>query len=69
MFYVIGSTKEFGPIGYEAFPFNSLKDAEDFSIENGGTAINFDNVTIFKMVPQWKYYSNEDNSFHLIILL
>jgi copper chaperone NosL len=54
-FYVIGSKKVFGPMGYEALPFNSLKEAEDFAAENGGAVITFGDVTIQKVVPQWKY--------------
>jgi nitrous oxide reductase accessory protein NosL len=56
-FYVIGSKKVFGPMGYEALPFNSLKEAEDFTAENGGTAVTFGDVTIYKVVPQWKYFT------------
>ena len=54
-FYVIGCKKVFGPMGYEALPFNSLKEAEDFAAENGGAAVTFGDVTIQKVVPQWKY--------------
>jgi nitrous oxide reductase accessory protein NosL len=54
-FYVIGSKKVFGPMGYEALPFNSLKEAEDFAAENGGAAVTFGDVTIYKVVPKWKY--------------
>ena len=55
-FYVIGSKKVFGPMGYEALPFNSLKEAEDFAVENGGAAVTFGDVTIQKVVPRWKYF-------------
>jgi nitrous oxide reductase accessory protein NosL len=55
-FYVIGSKKVFGPMGYEALPFNSLKEAEDFAAENGGAAVAFGDVTIYKVVPKWKYF-------------
>ncbi|MGD1975841.1 MAG: nitrous oxide reductase accessory protein NosL [Desulfobacterales bacterium] len=54
-FYVIGSKKVFGPMGYEALPFNSLKEAEDFAADNGGAAVTFGDVTIYKVVPKWKY--------------
>lgn len=54
-FYVIGSTKVFGPMGYEALPFNSLKEAEDFTLTNGGETSIFSEVTIQKVVPNWKY--------------
>jgi nitrous oxide reductase accessory protein NosL len=54
-FYVVGSKKVFGPMGYEAFPFSSLKEAEEFAAENGGSAIIFGEITIQKIVPQWKY--------------
>lgn len=56
-FYVIGSKKVFGPMGYEALPFNSLKEAEDFAADNGGAAVTFGDVTIYKVVPQWKYFA------------
>jgi copper chaperone NosL len=54
-FYVIGSIKVFGPMGYEALPFNSLKEAEEFTSKNGGHASIFSEVTIEKVVPDWKY--------------
>jgi nitrous oxide reductase accessory protein NosL len=56
-FYVIGSKKVFGPMGYEALPFNSMKEAEDFTADNGGAAVTFGDVTIYKVVPQWKYFT------------
>ena len=54
-FYVIGSSKVFGPMGYEAFPFNSIAEASAFAAENGGTAVNYGDVTIEKIVPGWHY--------------
>jgi nitrous oxide reductase accessory protein NosL len=54
-FFVIGSTKVLGPMGYEALPFNSLKEAEAFTVPNGGNVVVFDQVTIEKNVPGWKY--------------
>jgi len=54
-FYVIGSKKIYGPMGYEAFPFNSLKEAEEFTSTNGEGASIFSEVTIQKVVPNWKY--------------
>ena len=54
-FYVIGSKKVYGPMGYEALPFNSLKEAEEFTSTNGGGASIFSEVTIQKVVPNWKY--------------
>jgi len=54
-FYVIGSKKVLGPMGYEALPFSSLKEAERFSIENGGDPMLFHEISIQKIVPQWKY--------------
>lgn len=54
-FYAIGSPKVFGPMGYEAFPFTSLKEAEAFAAENGGNALIFSDVTIDKVVPEWNY--------------
>jgi copper chaperone NosL len=54
-FYVIGSSKVFGPMGYEAFPFNSIAEASEFASENGGTAVNYGDVTIEKIVPGWVY--------------
>ncbi len=54
-FYVIGSSKVFGPMGYEAFPFNSMKDAVQFAAENGGNAVDYKAVAIEKIVPKWRY--------------
>lgn len=54
-FFVVGSTKVFGPMGYEALPFNSLKEAEEFTVLNGGKMMVFDQVAIEKIVPDWKY--------------
>jgi nitrous oxide reductase accessory protein NosL len=54
-FYVVGSTKVLGPMGYEALPFNSLAAAEAFASSNGGKAMNFKDVSIYTVVPQWKY--------------
>jgi nitrous oxide reductase accessory protein NosL len=44
-------------MGYEALPFNSLKEAADFAADNGGAAVTFGDVTIYKVVPQWKYFT------------
>lgn len=57
-FYVIGSSKVFGPMGYEALPFNSMDEASEFATENGGTAVNYGGVTIEKIVPGWQYPSS-----------
>jgi nitrous oxide reductase accessory protein NosL len=54
-FYVIGSQKVFGPMGYEALPFNSLKEAEAFAAQNGGQPSIFSEITIQDVVPGWKY--------------
>jgi nitrous oxide reductase accessory protein NosL len=54
-FFVIGSTKVFGPMGFEAFPFSTLTDAQDFAARNGGRAVGFEDVSIDKIVPHWKY--------------
>ena len=54
-FYVIGSSKVFGPMGYEAFPFNSMAEASEFAAKNGGTAAIYNDVTIEKIVPGWVY--------------
>jgi nitrous oxide reductase accessory protein NosL len=54
-FYVIGSKKVFGPMGYEALPFNSLGEAEAFTGTNGGSTSIFSDLTIEKVVPNWKY--------------
>jgi nitrous oxide reductase accessory protein NosL len=54
-FYVIGSKKVFGPMGYEALPFNSINEANEFIVDNGGMTAIFSNVTIQKVVPNWKY--------------
>jgi hypothetical protein len=34
-----------------------MKEAEDFTAENGGAAVTFGDVTIYKVVPQWKYFT------------
>ena len=54
-FYVIGSSKIFGPMGYEAFPFNSMGEATQFAAENGGMVAGYGEVTIEKIVPGWRY--------------
>ena len=54
-FYVIGSTKVLGPMGYEALPFNSSSEAEEFTITNGGAVAIFRDVTIQSVVSGWKY--------------
>ena len=54
-FYVIGSKKVFGPMGYEALPFNIINSANEFVVDNGGTATIFNDVTIHNVVPNWKY--------------
>ncbi|MBT8374757.1 MAG: nitrous oxide reductase accessory protein NosL [Deltaproteobacteria bacterium] len=56
-FYVIGSSKVFGPMGFEAFPFNSMNEASGFAAANGGTVVNYGDVTIEKIVPGWLYPS------------
>jgi len=54
-FYVIGSKKVFGPMGYEALPFNTITAANEFTVSNGGMTSIFDYVTIHNVVPNWKY--------------
>lgn len=54
-FYVVGSSTAFGPMGFEAFPFNSLEEARGFAAENGGRTAGFADVTIEKIVPGWRY--------------
>jgi copper chaperone NosL len=54
-FYVLGSTRVFGPMGYEALPFNSMKAAGDFVVDNGGRVAGFADVSIEKIVPNWRY--------------
>lgn len=58
-FYVIGSSKVFGPMGYEAFPFTSLKEAEEFASQNGGNTSIYSEVAIDKVVPRWKYFDRQ----------
>ena len=58
-FFVIGSTKVFGPMGFEAFPFSTLMDAQDFAARNGGRAVGFEAVGIDKIVPHWKYRAHQ----------
>jgi nitrous oxide reductase accessory protein NosL len=57
-FYVVGSTEVFGPMGYEALPFNSMADADRFSAGHGGETLIFDKVSIEKVVPGWTYPSH-----------
>ena len=54
-FYVIGSTKVFGPMGYEALVHGSLSEARLFAAENGGRIIGFQDISIEKIVPGWRY--------------
>jgi nitrous oxide reductase accessory protein NosL len=54
-FYVIGSKKVFGPMGYEALPFHALGDAKAFTADSGGTTAIFADVSIEKVVPSWQY--------------
>jgi nitrous oxide reductase accessory protein NosL len=54
-FYVIGSAKVFGPMGYEALAFGRVEDARAFADRNGGRVAGFVDVTIEKVVPRWKY--------------
>ena len=54
-FYVIGSQKVFGPMGYEALPFNSAQEAEAFAAENGGQTTIFSEIAIQDVVPGWQY--------------
>ena len=54
-FYVVGSKKVFGPMGYEALPFNSRSEAEAFATENGGRTALFGDITVQKVVPGWQY--------------
>ncbi len=54
-FFVIGSSKVFGPMGYEAFPFDNRRDADDFASQNGGRTVPFGDVRIEDVVPAWKY--------------
>jgi len=54
-FYVAGSDKVFGPMGHEAFPFALSSEAAMFAAENGGTVLDYEEVTIDKVVPQWRY--------------
>jgi nitrous oxide reductase accessory protein NosL len=58
-FYVIGSKNVFGPMGYEALPFNRIDAAHDFTVANGGTVTIFSDVTIHNVVPNWKYKSQQ----------
>jgi nitrous oxide reductase accessory protein NosL len=54
-FYVIGSKRVLGPMGYEAFPFNSIKEANEFTVANGGKTAIFSYIEIQNVVPNWKY--------------
>lgn len=57
-FYVLGATKVFGPMGHEALPFNSWKEAKAFAAANGGRIAVFREVTIHEVVPNWTYSQN-----------
>ena len=54
-FYVLGSTQVLGPMGYEALPFALRKKATDFAAQSGGSVAFFDEVSIWKIVPNWQY--------------
>jgi nitrous oxide reductase accessory protein NosL len=54
-FYVLGSKKVFGPMGYEALPFNARAEAEAFAAESGGRTALFGEITVQKVVPGWQY--------------
>ncbi len=54
-FYVLGSKKVFGPMGYEALPFDSRSEAEAFAATNGGETTVFNDITVQKVVPGWQY--------------
>jgi nitrous oxide reductase accessory protein NosL len=54
-FYAVGSSTAFGPMGHEAFPFDSRRDAEAFAAKHGGQAVPFGSVRIQDVVPGWEY--------------
>lgn len=47
-YYVVGSGRQ-GPMGHEAFAFNTLEDAKVFSGKEGGTVLTFEKVTLDKI--------------------
>jgi nitrous oxide reductase accessory protein NosL len=48
-YYVVGS-RENGPMGPEAFAFETKKEAEDFAKKNGGQVLRFKDVTFNKIM-------------------
>lgn len=54
-FYITGSKKVFGPMGYEAIVVGSLEEAGQFASENGGVVSGFKETAIDKIVPDWRY--------------
>lgn len=49
-YYVVGSN-QWGPMGYEAFTFERLADAQKFLQRNGGTVLLFKDMSIRKIKP------------------
>ena len=48
-YYVIGAQNVYGPMGFEAFPFNKKSDAGSFAGKNGGKIFLFKEVTVAKI--------------------
>lgn len=53
-YYVVGSPKAFGPMGYEAFAFCNKASADKFAAANQGEVLTFDQVTVDKIMPYMK---------------
>ena len=50
-YYVVGAKDRFGPMGFEAFPFDRKSDAGAFVAENGGRILLFREVSSDKIMP------------------
>jgi nitrous oxide reductase accessory protein NosL len=48
-YYIVGAQDVYGPMGFEALPFDKKSDAESFSGQRGGTILLFKDVTIGKI--------------------
>jgi len=49
-YYVVGAKDRFGPMGFEAFPFDRKNDASAFVNKNGGRLLLFKEVSIDKIL-------------------
>ena len=49
-YYIVGAKDVYGPMGFEAFPFDKKSDAESFASKNGGRILLFKEVTLNKIL-------------------